>query len=189
MYVKMTVTSTRGKNLLSTNQSNIIFQSPMTLHRKHKELLFVKCGFLASSEVGNKRSIWCVYGVCVCVYRVCVCVCDMACFVYEASINVHGSFRMSTEQRKRSLTLYRKESWWSIKASVSDLPVIALWKLSSCKIHVQECGQKTNRQVNRTTLNHLEGKMLENKLRLFLKHRKIATSQVGLLYCIYCIYC
>jgi len=47
--------------------------------------------------------------VCVCV-RVRVCVCVIACFVYEASINVHGSFKMSTEQRKRSLTLYRKES-------------------------------------------------------------------------------
>ena len=48
---------TRGKNLLSTNQSNIIFQSLMNLHRKHKELLFIKCGFLAPSEVRNKRSI------------------------------------------------------------------------------------------------------------------------------------
>ena len=53
----------------------------------------------------------------------------------------------------------------------------------------RNAGRQTDRQVNRTTLNYLEGKMLGNKLRLFLKHRKIATSHVGLLTLNTSIYC
>jgi len=83
MYVKMTVTHTSGKNLLSTNQRNIIFQSLMTLTRKNRESLSIKCGFLASSEVRDKEvsdmcmvyECLCMCVVCVWILSECVCVC------------------------------------------------------------------------------------------------------------------
>jgi len=40
---------------LFTQQSNIIFQSLVTLTRKHRETLSIKCYFLASSEVRDKE--------------------------------------------------------------------------------------------------------------------------------------
>ena len=42
-------------------------------------------------------------------------------------------------------------------------------------------GTWVDRQADRITLNHLEERMLENNLRLFLRQRKITTSQVELL--------